>query len=743
MTQARVRRSDVVGGVGESVVRPDGQSKVRGEFEFLGDMSIDGQLWMATRRAETPRARILSIDTTRALEIAGVHLVLTIEDVLGHRYQGQIVTDQPVFAEGEIRHWGEAIAVAIADDEETARLASEAILVQLEPLQPLTDVGEALESGEIYRSIAVRHGDESRHGDVVVEGAYEIASQDQAPLGTEAGLAVPDGQGGIDLWGPTQWTHVDHRQLVACLDLADDDVRVHIGGVGGAFGAREDLSVQTHLCMAALRTGRPVKVVYDRNQSFASHVKRHAARMRYRHEADMDGNLIRVDAEILLDGGAYCMTTDAVVANAAYFAAGPYRAETTVIDAHALRTNLLPAGAMRGFGANQVMFAAEAQMDRLAAVLEMDPMELRLRNVLRQGDRMATTNQEITDSLPSEEVIRSLLAMPLTSDDDSEDPRRLPGGAGLTTDRDHVVRGVGYAMGFKNLAFSEAFDDFAEAEVALATDGAVVRTAAIEVGQGMVTVLQQIARSALGLSSVDVEFVDTSRIGSAGSTSASRQTQMTGGAVLQASRQLRERLLDQYGGDDLTDEGVWSGGELVAPFEVLISAEAPSEHARFRHRETDTPSSTGQGDVHVDFAIAAQRAVVDVDIELGLVRVVQIDTAQDVGKALNPIQVIGQIEGGIAQGLGHAVMEELLYKDGVLMNANFTDYLVPTILDMPKVEATLIEEPSSWGPFGAKGFAEVPTIAATPAVMAAIRNATGLELRRAPVRPDDIALPER
>lgn len=736
-------RSTVVGGIGESVIRPDGAPKVRGEFEFLGDMNIDGQLWMATRRAETPRARIVSIDTRQALEIDGVHLVLTIEDVPGHRYQGQIVRDQPVLAEGEISHWGEAIAVAVADDEESARLAAESIDVQIEELQPLTDLEEALERGDIFRSIAVRRGDENRHGHVVVEGTYEIASQDQAPLGTEAGLAVPDGQGGIDLWGPTQWTHVDHRQLVACLGLVDEDVRVHIGGVGGAFGAREDLSVQTHLCIAALRTGRPVKVVYDRNQSFASHVKRHAARMRYRHEADRDGTLIRIDAEILLDGGAYCMTTDAVVANAAYFAAGPYRAETTVIDAHALRTNHLPAGAMRGFGANQVMFAAEAQMDRLAAALEMDPMEFRRKNVLRQGDRMATTNQEIVDSLPSEEVIRSLLAMPLTSDDDSIDPRRLPGGTGLTTDRAHVVRGVGYAMGFKNLAFSEAFDDFAEAEVVLLADRAVVRTAAIEVGQGMVTILQQIARSALGLSSVDVEFVDTSRIGSAGSTSASRQTQMTGGAVLQASLQLREHLLDQYEGDDLTDEGVWSGAELVAPFEVLAASDRQAGHARFRHRQTDAPSATGQGDVHVDFAIAAQRAVVDVDVELGLVRVVQIDTAQDVGKALNPIQVIGQIEGGTAQGVGHAVMEELLYKDGVLLNGNFTDYLIPTILDMPLVEAVLIEEPSSWGPFGAKGFAEVPTIAATPAVMAAIRDATGLELTRAPVRPDDIALADR
>lgn len=715
MTAPMTTRSTIAGGVGESAIRPDGEAKVRGVFEYLGDMEVEGQLWMATRRSEVARARIVSVDPSPALAIPGVHLVLTIDDVPGHRYQGQIVADQPVLADGEIRHWGEAMAVVVADDEETARLGADAVRVALEPLEPLLDVEDALERDEVFRSVTVRHGDQERHGEVVVEGVYEIASQDQAALGTEAGLAVPDGSGGVDIWGPTQWTHVDHRQLVACLDLPDAAVRVHIGGVGGAFGSREDLSVQTHLAMAALRTVRPVKTVYDRVHSFASHVKRHAARMWYRHEADRDGTLVRVEATLLLDGGAYHMTTDAVVANAAYFAVGPYRCETTLIDAHALRTNHLPSGAMRGFGANQVMFAAEAQMDQVAAELEMDPMELRALNALGSGDHMPTTGQEIVDPLPTGDVIRSVMAMPLVSDDDSDDPRRLPGGTGLTTPRSQVVRGVGYALGFKNLAFSEAFDDYSEAEVELTSEGVVVRTAAIEVGQGLVTVLQQVARTVLGVEQVDVEFVDTHRIGSAGSTSASRQTQMSGGAVLEACERLRRRRATS---DDLP---------MV-------------ERVRFRHRPTNQPDEQGQGDPHVDFSVAAQRAIVDVDPELGLVRVVRIDTAQDVGRALNPMQVIGQIEGGIAQGMGQAVMEELVYDDGVLLNASFTDYLLPTVLDMPDVEAVLIEEPSTWGPFGAKGFAETPTIAATPAVMAAIRDATGLALRRAPIRPDDIAL---
>lgn len=717
MTAPPIVQTTVKGGVGESVIRPDGEAKVRGTFEYLGDMEVDGQLWMATRRADIARARIVGVDTTPALTMRGVHLVLTIDDVPGHRYQGQIVTDQPVLAEDEIRHWGEAIAVVVADDEETARLGAEAIEIELEPLDPLLDLEEARAAGEVFRSVEVRSGDPERRGEVVVEDVYQIASQDQAALGTEAGVAIPDGAGGVDLWGPTQWTHVDHRQLAACLGLEETQVRVHIGGVGGAFGSREDLSVQTHLAMAALRTGRPIKTVYDRVQSFAGHVKRHAAVMRYRHEADDDGRLVRVEAELLLDGGAYHMTTDAVVANAAYFAVGPYRCEVAVVDAHSMRTNHIPAGAMRGFGANQVMFAVEAQMDRLAGELGMDPMEFRRRNVIHTGDRLPTTLQEISDSLPSDQVISTLLSMPLPDEDESHDPRRLPGGTGLTTPRSQVVRGVGYALGFKNLQFSEAFDDYTDVEVELGDRGAIIRTAAIEVGQGMITILGQIARTALGVEDVSVEFVDTSRIGSAGSTSASRQTQMSGGAVLEACQRIIERS---------------TAGESFP----LV------ERVRFRHRPTETPDSHGHGDLHVDFCIAAQRAVVDVDPELGLVRVVQIDTAQDVGKALNPMQVIGQIEGGAAQGIGHAVMEELIYEDGVLLNPNFTDYLLPTSLDMPHVEAVLVEEPSSWGPFGAKGFAEVPTIAATPAVMAAIRDATGRKLTRAPVRPDDIALAE-
>lgn len=737
MTTADTKRG-TRGGVGTSAHRPDGIPKVQGDFAYASDLQAEGSLWGATRRSPYAHARIVSIDIAPALSIAGVFAVLTHEDVPGRATIGQIAADRPVLASGEIRYWGQPIVITAAEDPETAQRAAEAVVIQFEELEALTDLVEAEQRGEVFRHVPVRRGDPGEHGNVVVEGYYEVGTQDQAALGTEAGIAFPDGQGGVDVYAPSQWIHVDHEQIVASLALRPEQVRVHPTGVGGAFGSREDLSLQVHLCLLALHTGRPVRMVYGRRESFAGHVHRHAARMWYRHEADSDGTLVRIDAKLLLDGGAYTETSPAVIANAAYFAVGPYRCPNTFVDGYAVRTNNPPSGAMRGFGAVQVCFAYEAQMDRLASALGMDPVELRLHNALGTGDRLATTGQLIEEPLPTADVIRSVAAMPLPHEAGSDDPRHLPGGTGLTTTLGSVVRGVGFAAGIKNLAFSEAFDDFADARVVLTEAGVEVHTAAVEVGQGMVTVLQQIVRSVLGIEQVAVIFDDTSLIGSAGSTSASRQTQMTGGAVFQAAAEVRLRVLTQTGGDALGEGSVWKEGEPVVTLTELCR-EGPIEAAvRFRHPPTEEPDENGQGRLHADFSVAAHRATVDVDIELGLVRVVRIDTAQDVGRALNPQSILGQIEGGTMQGVGLAIMEELILEDGRVLNANFTDYLLPTFLDAPPIEAVIVEQPGTWGPFGAKGFAELPTISSTPAIVAAIRQATGRALTRVPVRPEDI-----
>ncbi len=740
MTTKTIRPvTDIEGVVGESPLRPDGIPKLKGEFDFAQDLSADLMLWGATVRSPHPHARIVSIDIAPALAIGGVHAVLTADDVPGRALFGLEHPDQPVLARDKVNYWGEPVVVVAAEDERTARAAGQAVVIEYEVLEPLVDIDEADRRDEVFRRMRIRRGDQDIAGEVIVEGTYEVGMQDQAPLGTEAGLAVPDGSGGVDLYATSQYVHVDQEQVVASLGLRPDQVRSHPTGIGGAFGAREDVNLHIHLCLLALHTGRPVKMVYHRSESFTGHVHRHPARIWYRHHADRDGRLVRVEATVAIDGGAYASTTAAVLANAAYFAVGPYKCDSVAVDGVGTRTNNPPCGAMRGFGAVQVCFGYEAQMDRLAAEIGIDPLELRRRNALATGDPMPTTGQIIETPLPTLDVINSLEAMPLMGLDRNQGPSGLPGGSGLTSEPANVVTGVGYALGIKNLGFSEGFDDYAQARVRITDAGAVVETAAIEVGQGLVSVLAQILRTELGISRATVRHVDTSQIDSAGSTSASRQTQISGGATMEAARNLRERILRAHGGDRLDDEGVWKGDDLVAPMPAVLETNW-EETVTFRHPPTYASDEDGQGVVHADFAVAGHRALVSVDAELGLVKVHRVDTTQDVGKALNPQSVRGQIEGGIMQGVGLAIMEELVVSEGVIKNPNFTDYLLPTILDAPDVEALLIEQEGSWGPYGAKGVGESPTISSTAAVAAAIRNATGREISRVPVRPQDIAL---
>ncbi len=506
--------------------------------------------------------------------------------------------------------------------------------------------------------------------------------------------------------------------------------------------------MQVHACLLALAAGRPVKMSYLRDESFLGHVHRHPARLRYRHHATHDGELVKVEAEVVLDGGAYASSSSAVIANAARFACGPYRLPNAHIDAVVVRTNNPPCGAMRGFGAVQVCFAHEAQMDRLAAVLDIDPVELRLRNALASGD-VLPTGQRITGTAPVAECIRAAVAHPLPPPA-GDGLLERPGGAGRTDDPARTRRGVGVAVGFKNLLYSEGFDDSSEAHVRLAGGVATVSCAVAEVGQGFVTIAGQIARTALGCSAVVVEPAATAGIGSAGSSSASRQTWMSGGAVLRACRlvadQVRADLARRVGvaAEALVvdDEGRIASSDPAVGVDTTVAAaagdgvyEATAVH---RHRPTAPLDERGQGEADVSYAFAAHRAVVDVDPDLGLVRVVQVTTGQDVGRVLHPTQVTGQIEGGIAQGVGLAVMEEIVVDGGLVRNPSFTDYLIPTVADAPEVLATYIEQPEPGAPFGAKGVGEPPTISSTAAVAAAVRDATGAAVTRVPVRPWDL-----
>jgi xanthine dehydrogenase D subunit len=759
IADVRTRSREVIG---NSSTRPDGIAKVQGSFEFSSDLGGDGVLWGATLRSPHPYARIVSIDVSPAWRISGVEDVITADDVPGKPTYGLIEQDQPVFASEYVRYVGEPVAAVAADHPETCRRALAAIVVEYEVLDPLLDpeaviAGTAPDihpNGNVLRHQRVVHGDPDAAGDVVVEGTYEIGMQDQAFLGLEAALAIPDsGGGGVELHIATQWLHEDRHQIAACLALPDEQVRLVLSGVGGAFGAREDISLQVHSCLLALRVGRPVRVHYSRSESFLGHVHRHPARIHMRHHATADGEIVKIEGRFVLDGGAYASTSSAVLLNTITHTQGPYRCPNAVVDAWAIRTNHLPCGAMRGFGVVQACYAHESQMDKLAEACGLDPVEVRLRNAMRTGDTLITG--QIMDSVaPVERCIRETVALPFPDEPvggSDGDVMRLPGGAGRTADAGHVVRGIGYGVAMKNLMYSEGFDDFSTARCRLADGVAYLKFATSEVGQGFVTIAGQIARTILGVDDVVLERIDTG-VGSAGSTSASRQTWMSGGAVKAACEAVRDTLLVNVAmlngldpnhltidGTDIVDT---SGPFLVSVAEATAGSEI-EQTAVYRHRPTVDLDENGQGDCHVAFAFVAHRAIVDVDPDLGLVKVVQIATAQDVGVALNPLSVVGQIEGGIAQGLGLAVMEEIVQIDGRIRNASFTDYLLPTFLDMPPVVATLVEEPEPLAPLGAKGVGEPPCISVTPAIAAAIRDALRqagrpYQIDRVPIRPIDI-----
>lgn len=773
-------------GIGESTLRPDGTLKVTGEFAYSSDMWHEDMLWGFTLRSTVAHAEIVSIDTAEALATPGVYSVLTYDDLpTDVKNYGLEIKDTPVLAHGKVRHHGEPVALVAADHPETARRAAAKIRIEYAELPLVTDEATATAEGAplvhehrtdhhighvphpniVHRQPIIRGNaaEAAKKADVIVSGEYVFGMQDQAFLGPESGLAVPGEDGGVDLYVATQWLHSDLRQIAPVLGLSEEKVRMTLSGVGGAFGGREDLSMQIHACLLALRTGKPIKIVYNRFESFFGHVHRHPAKLWYEHGATKDGKLTHLKCRIVLDGGAYASASPAVVGNASSLAVGPYVVDDVDIEAIALYSNNPPCGAMRGFGAVQACFAYEAQMDKVAKELGMDPVEFRQLNAMEQGTIMPT-GQPVDSPAPVAELLRRVKAMPLPPEQQwltagaGADVRALPGGLSNTTHGEGVVRGVGYAVGIKNVGFSEGFDDYSTARVRMEVVGgepvATVHTAMAEVGQGGVTVHAQIARTELGVQQVTIQPADT-RVGSAGSTSASRQTYVTGGAVKNTCEHVREQVLGigrrkfgtyhpAWATAELLLEGgkvVTDGGEVLATLADVLEGEAVDLELEWRHRPTEPLDlRTGQGNGHVQYSFAAHRAVVEVDTELGLVKVIELACAQDVGKALNPLSVVGQIQGGTTQGLGVAVMEEIIVdpKTAKVKNPSFTDYLIPTILDTPTIPVDVLELADEHAPYGLRGIGEAPTLSSTPAVLAAIRDATGLELNKTPVRPEHL-----
>jgi CO/xanthine dehydrogenase Mo-binding subunit len=741
--------------VGQSLPRIDALGKVTGETLYSGDIVMPGMLHMKILFAGRPHARILSIDTSAAEALPGVAAVLTAKDVPVNEY-GLQIDDQPVLcgpptppaplpfrergAEGVVRvdasivrFVGDQVAVVVAETEAIAAKAVKLIKVEYEELPILTDAEQAIQQGAypIHPEISasnicvhdkIRKGDVKAgfaQADVIVEGEYRVPAQEHAYLQPEAGIAYMDENGLLTVKAAGQWTHADQKQIAHALGLPLDKVRVQYPAIGGAFGGREDMSVQIVLALAAWKLNRPVKIIWSRKESLIGHAKRHPMVIRAKWGATKDGKLTASETTFIADGGAYMYTTNKVLGNSTITQTGPYAIPNVKSDVYGVYTNNLPSAAFRGFGAPQAQFMAELQMDKLAEKLGLDPVEFRLRNALRKGDTL-----DVQSAAPGPvTAVQVIEAAARRAGWENDSGQWTIGRKPQTADTNRpssIVRGLGLAAGFKNIGFSFGYKENCWARVEIhgkaEIERVVVYSAAAEVGQGNHTILAQMAAEATGAPYEKVEMIvmDTLNMGNAGSASASRLTFMSGNAVKGASEQARAK---------------WDAEERPAIIEYTYLAP----------ETTPFDKETGKCLPNFAYAYVAQAVEVEVDTETGQVRVLKVISADDVGKSINPAQVEGQIEGGVVQAQGYVMMENFITRGGYVLTDQLSTYLIPTILDIPeKVESVVLEIPDERGPWGAKGVGELPYLPLAPAIMAAIHDATGVWFNEFPLTPERV-----
>lgn len=711
--------------VGRSVPRVDALAKVTGQELYPGDLTRPGMLCGQVLFAGRPHAKILRIDTQAAAALPGVVAVFTGRDVPVNDY-GLEYNDQPVLCDEVVRCEGDQVALVVAESELIARQACGLIDVSYQDLPRVTDPRQAMAPGalrlhascpdNILDHIHICKGDLDAgfaQASAIVEENYYVPMQEHAYLQPEAGLAYMDG-GVVVVETAGQWAHHDQRQIARALDLPVERVRVIYRAIGGAFGGREDVSIQIVLALAAWKTGRPVKTIWSREESIRGHGKRHQMFIKARWGADRDGRLTAAEVEVISDAGAYAFTSSMVLGHTALTSTGAYKIPNVTVDAYAVYTNNVPAGAFRGFGAPQGIFAAEGQIDRLAEALTLDPITMRERNVMKAGDELP-----VGTSMPDSIHLDRLLAecAQRAGWKKTESGWVHPGGPTAQVTAGTVRRGTGIALGYKNIGFSFGYPEVSSVKIQLDgdkdIDRATVFFAGAECGQGVHTVISQIAAEALGLAMDEISLVgaDTALSPEAGSASASRLTLMGGNAILGAAR----LALESWASEDRPAVGSFT---YHAPL------------------TSDFDSQTGQGKPYVVFSPVVQAVEVEVDSETGELRLPRVITVVDVGKAVNPAAVTGQVEGAVAQALGYAVLENFISREGVILTPNLSTYLLPTVLDMPaSVESHVVENTEPVGPWGARGMGETPFIAFAPALVSAVHAATGVWFDRLPLTP--------
>ena len=745
--------------VGKPLTRTDAPGKALGKTPYAGDYSMPGMLHAVALRSPLASAKLRRIDVSKARALPGVVCVLTSAelpdrlaptDMPGQTGQARLKTDQQILVRERIRYHGEPLALIAAETLDIAEQAMELVAFDLEEIPGVYDMEAALEDGapvvqstdNIVAEHKIRKGDMAAGfaaADLIVENTFRTQFIEHAFLEPEVGLAWTDENDVINLRVSTQV--IEHFRFIAdAVGVPHNKVRIRGAMIGGGFGGKEDITVEIYLALLAKHTGRPVRLEFSREDSFMGHGDRHPFLMTYRTGVTNDGKITAVAVKFIADAGAYVFLSPYVLLYAAVAAPGPYRVDNLDVDAKAVATNNMYTSAFRGFGAAQACIAYEQQMDEIAAKLGIDRIELRRRNYLQSGEPNST-GFRAPSAIWTEQCVDEAWAA-LGEPSAADGPVKI--GRGVAA----------YQQSYGRLTF---LHDTSEAWVGVEVDGTVVvRSGVTDIGAGQTSALGQIAAEILGVTLDDVVIYnsDSAVTPLAGTTTATRALYMTGNAVRQAADTLRGRLIDRAatefgvepGEIDMADNEVFAVTEpdKAMPFVELVKLCAAdgvhrSELVMFRAPFTDKlDPETGQGQAHPDYAFGAHAAEVAVDTETGEITVLKHVSAHDVGQAINPVAVEGQIEGGVAQGQGYALSEEMVYRDGQLATPSFSEYLIPTSMDLPPIKSIILESRSGLGPFGAKGIGEPALTPVAPAIANAVADAIGVRIHDLPITPEKI-----
>ncbi len=725
--------------IGKSISRIDVEDKATGKALYPGDFNLPNQVYMKILFANRPHAIVKEIDKTKAESLEGVLAILTAEDVPVNEY-GLIMPDQPVLCgpgsskpyTDRVRFVGDQVTVIIAETEEIAERARDLIKVTYEDLPLVDSIDKALsedpvllhpdQDSNIFCHYQIRRGDVEKafeDSDVIIEGEYHTPVQEHAYLQPEAGIAYLDSQERITVVVAGQWTHEDQQQIAHALDLPEEKVRVIYPAIGGAFGGREDMSVQIVLALAVMRLhergiDRPVKITWSREESIIGHHKRHAYKLIGKWGATKEGKILAAKVKIIADGGAYAYTSTKVLANAFLQCTGPYEIPNVHVDTDAVYTNHIPGGAFRGFGGPQGAFEAELQVTKLAEALGIDPVEFRMRNLIEDGSLLS-----VNSVAPEGVTIKPVLEACATHAGWTHEgliwtaPPKMK-------DEGGIMRGRGTACAFKNVGFSygapESCHAILELEGEKEIEHVVLHHAGADVGQGAHTIFVQFAAEALGIPTEKISLIasDTASSGDAGSSSASRMTFMSGNSIKGAAEEALKK---------------WHSGERPVKVEYIYHG-PPTTHM---------DPVTGECYPNITYGYVAETVELEVDTETGEIRLLKVYCADDVGKAINPRQVVGQIEGAIVQAAGYVLLENFIEEDGKVVTDMLSKYLIPTVKDIPmEVESIVLELADPLGPFGARGMAEMPYLPLAPAIVEAVHDATGVWFDEFPLTPERV-----